>query len=112
MEAAVRLPRHHEATVVALAGELDVVDADSLRHRLVVLVETGHTHLVVDLTGVTFMDSTGLGVLVGARRRVGDRGGRLVLVVDQEPLRKVLRVSALTQVFPLHRTLEGALADA
>ena len=110
MEAAVRVAAHEDLTVVALAGELDVLDADCLRHRLALLVQNGHDHLVVDLTGVTFMDSTGLGVLVGARKRITDRGGRIVLVIDQDRLLKVLRVSALNQLFTVHRTLEEALA--
>lgn len=109
MEAPLRVASHHDVTVVSLDGELDVVAADALRAHLTALIRAGHTHLVADLTGVSFLDSTGLGVLVGALKRTTDAGGSISLVVDQDRLMKILRVSALTQVFPIHRTLDRAL---
>ncbi|MCC2320600.1 STAS domain-containing protein [Cellulomonas xiejunii] len=97
-------------TVVRVAGEVDVASADRLRERLAVLLSQGRTDLVVDLTGVTFLDSTGLGLLVGTLKRVRLAGGRLELVVDSERLLKVFRITGLTQVFAIHDTLDGALA--
>jgi len=56
------------------------------------------------------MDSTGLGVLVGGLKKVRTLGGDLSLVIDQETILKVFRITALTQVFSIHSTLEDALA--
>ncbi|MBO0899522.1 STAS domain-containing protein [Cellulomonas sp. zg-ZUI222] len=98
-------------TVLHVTGEIDVASADRLRERVSVLLSDGRTDLVVDLTGVTFMDSTGLGLLVGALKRARLLGGRLVLVVDSERLLKVFRITGLTQVFTIHDTLVGALAS-
>ncbi len=98
-------------TVLHVAGEIDVASAGRLRERLVLLLSQGRADLVVDLTGVTFMDSTGLGVLVGGLKRVRIAGGRLVLVVDSERLLKVFRITGLTQVFTIHDTLDAALAS-
>jgi len=97
-------------TVLRVAGEIDVSSADRLRERIALLLSEGRTDLVVDLTGVTFMDSTGLGLLVGTLKRVRGAGGRLVLVVDSERLLKVFRITGLTQVFTITGSLEDALA--
>ena len=82
-----------------------------MREKLADLIDADHTDVVVDLTGVTFMDSTGLGVLVGALKKVRGYGGRLQLVIDQEKVIKVFRITALTQVFTIHETLDAALAS-
>jgi anti-sigma B factor antagonist len=98
-------------TVVDVTGEIDVYTAPTLRERLTALVDAGHTDLVVNLTDVRFMDSTGLGLLVGVLKRVRGVDGRLQLVIDSERLLKVFRVTALTQVFTIRETVDEALAD-
>ncbi|WP_369797984.1 STAS domain-containing protein [Cellulomonas sp. B6] len=98
-------------TVVHVAGEIDVSSADRLRERVSALVAEQRTDLVIDLTEVTFMDSTGLGLLVGTLKRVRTAGGRLVLVVDSERLLKVFRLTGLVQVFTIRDTLAAALAS-
>jgi anti-sigma B factor antagonist len=98
-----------ERTVVRVAGEIDVYTAPVLREELTRLSDAGHNDLVVDLTEVPFMDSTGLGVLVGALKRVKTHGGELSLVIDQEKVLKVFRITALTQVFPIFETVDEAL---
>ena len=100
-----------DRTVVRVAGEIDIASADRLRDRIGQLLADGRTDLVVDLTQVTFMDSTGLGLLVGALKRVRLAGGRLELVVDSERLLKVFRITGLLQVFSIHETLDAALAS-
>lgn len=95
--------------VVTVSGEVDVSSADALRDELRLLVDEGHTDLVVDLSAVSFMDSTGLGVLVGTLKRVRLAGGRLDLVVDGDRLVRLFELTALDQVFSVHRTLEEAL---
>ena len=57
------------------------------------------------------MDSTGLGVLVGALKKIRTLGGEFRLVIDQEKVLKVFRITALTQVFPIYATLDEALKD-
>lgn len=98
-----------EHTVVQVAGEIDVYTAPTLREELAKLVDAGRHNLVVDLTDVPFMDSTGLGVLVGALKKVKTHGGDLALVIDQEKVLKVFRITALTQVFPIFETVDEAL---
>lgn len=98
-----------DRTVVSVSGEIDVYTAAVLREQLGTLIDDGHHDVVVDLTDVRFMDSTGLGVLVGALKKVRGFGGRLQLVIDSERLLKVFRITALTQVFTIHETLDEAL---
>lgn len=109
MEVSVSSRQSGDRTVVHVAGEIDVYTAPTLREELAGLVDDGTTDIVVDLTEVSFMDSTGLGVLVGALKRVRTTGGDLRLVIDQEKVLKVFRITALTQVFEIHPTLDEAL---
>ncbi|WP_448630333.1 STAS domain-containing protein [Cellulomonas soli] len=98
-----------DRAVVMVSGEIDVSSADALRDGLRALVDEGRTDLVVDLSGVSFMDSTGLGVLVGTLKRVRLAGGRLELVVAGDRLGRLFELTALDQVFSLHPTLADAL---
>jgi anti-sigma B factor antagonist len=73
-------------------------------------VDGGARHVVVDLGRVEFLDSTGLGVLVGALKRLRGVGGELSLVCNQERLLKIFRITGLDRVFTLYPTVEGATA--
>lgn len=110
MEVSVTSRTSGDRTIVQVAGEIDVYTAPTLREELATQQDAGAVDLVIDLTGVPFMDSTGLGVLVGALKRARTTGGHLRLVIDQEKLLKVFKITALTQVFEIHPTLDAALA--
>ncbi|MBT0767360.1 STAS domain-containing protein [Kineosporia sp. J2-2] len=112
MELTVATRREGVQTVISVAGEIDVYTAPTLRERLNELVEDGEFHLVVDMGGVDFLDSTGLGVLVGGLKRARSHEGSLQLVCDQEKILKVFRITGLTKVFPIHASLDGALAGS
>ena len=100
-----------EHTVLEVGGEVDVYTAPRLRDRLVELVDSGARSVVVDLAGVEFLDSTGLGVLVGAMKRLRVANGRFGLVCSKESLLKIFRITALDQVFPIYPTIEAATQD-
>jgi anti-sigma B factor antagonist len=95
-------------TVLEVGGEVDVYTAPKLRERLVELSDSGARHVIVDLERVDFLDSTGLGVLVGALKRLKGAGGSLVLVCAREPLLKIFRITALDQVFTIVSTVAAA----
>lgn len=97
-------------TVLEVGGEVDVYTAPRLRERLIELIEGGARRVIVDLDRVDFLDSTGLGVLVGALKRLRSVGGTFALVCAREPLLKIFRITALDQVFPLHSTVDVAVA--
>lgn len=99
-----------DRTVVAVGGEIDVYTAPKLREQLVDLVNDGRYHLVVDMEAVEFLDSTGLGVLVGGLKRVRAHDGSLRLVCTQERILKIFRITGLTKVFPIHESVSEAVA--
>lgn len=96
--------------VLAVTGEVDVATAPRLREQLISLVSDGKVKIVVDLEGVDFLDSTGLGVLVGALKRVRTQDGELALVCTEARILKVFEITGLTKVFPMHRSVDEAVA--
>ena len=101
-----------DRTVVEVGGEIDVYTAPQLRSALNDAVADGALHLVVDMTGTEFLDSTGLGVLVGGLKRVRTMDGDLELVCSSEKILKVFRITGLTKVFTIHPTIDEALGAA
>jgi anti-sigma B factor antagonist len=95
--------------VVRAEGELDVGTAAQMRETVSAALDE-HDRLVVDLSAVTFLDSVTLGVLIGAYNRTKDGGGALAVVVTDERVRRVFRITGLDKVFAMYETLEAALA--
>jgi anti-sigma B factor antagonist len=89
-------------TVVAVAGEIDVYTAPRLRDRITELVSEGQYHLVIDMEKVDFLDSTGLGVLVGGLKKVRTHDGSMELICSQDRLLKIFRITGLAKVFTIH----------
>jgi len=96
--------------IVRVVGEVDVDTAPHLRERLIGLVADGQYQVVVDLEGVEFLDSFGLGVLVGGRKRVLSHAGSFDLVCTRESLLMIFRISGLSSVFPIHASVDEAIA--
>lgn len=94
--------------VVTVTGEVDVYTSPSLKERLVEAADEGCTKIIVSLDGVGFIDSSGLGVLVGLLRRVKERGGKLVLVCSREQILKIFRITGLDKVFPIVGSVDEA----
>lgn len=95
--------------LIVLTGEVDIFTAPRFKECLVEFLDSGIVRLVIDLNGVTFMDSTALGVLVGGVRRVHDAGGAMTLVVTSRPVERVLSITGLDRVFDVHKTREAAV---
>lgn len=98
------------ATVVHVSGEIDVYTAPVLREHLDEHISGGRHHLVVDLGGVTFMASTGLGVLVGRLKLVRAANGTLRLVCASERILSVFSITGLDKVFQIFPSVDDALA--
>ncbi|MDP9182374.1 MAG: STAS domain-containing protein [Actinomycetota bacterium] len=98
--------------VITCAGEIDMSTADALRDELNAAVQSTATAVLVDLTGVTFMDSTGLGLLAKSHTRAVERGSVIRLVGPIPHVAKVMHITQLDQVLPVHATLDEALAAA
>jgi anti-sigma B factor antagonist len=102
-------PVDDRTQVVAPRGEVDLRTAPHLGKRLLSLIDEGKTRLVVDLSRVTFMDSTGIGVLLDALRRLTCRNGGLVLVCPNERVLRPFEVSGLTGYIQIARSRKEAL---
>jgi anti-sigma B factor antagonist len=100
-----------DRTVLEVAGEVDVYTGPTLRDRISDLLDGGANDLVVDLGKVDFIDSTGLGVLVGALNRAKELGGSLQLICAQERVLKLLRITGLDQVFTVRASLSEITDD-
>ncbi|WP_188316909.1 STAS domain-containing protein [Solihabitans fulvus] len=96
-------------TIVEANGELDVLTAPRMREYMINLINDGRVRLIIDLDGLDFLDSTGLGVLVGVFKRIRSRHGELALVCSQERLLKIFRITGLTKVFAIAPNLTTGL---
>jgi len=97
-------------TIVSVGGEIDVYTAPKLRDKITELVGGGTYHLVIDMASVEFLDSTGLGVLVGGLKKVRAHDGSLELVCNQDRLLKIFRITGLAKVFVIHESTDAAFA--
>lgn len=96
-------------TVVSVYGELDVATAPALREQFIGLVGNGANTLVLDLEGVDFLDSTGLGIIVSALKRARTHGGDLKLVCTQPRIRRLFEITGLDKALPLLPSLDAAV---
>jgi anti-sigma B factor antagonist len=88
-------------TTVAVTGEVDLYTAPRLREQLDEAIESGSQRLIVDLSELDFIDSTGLGVLVGALKRARQGGGELTLRSPTRSTYKILEIAGLTKLFTI-----------
>lgn len=97
-----------ETTVLSVEGDLDLSSAPSLKWALADSQSKGRRHVVVDLAAVTFIDSTALGVLVGAQRAMGE-GLALAIVCADENVLRIFEMTGLDGMFEIFPTLDDAL---
>src|SRR5947209_6266121 len=88
-------------TTVVLNGEIDITTAGRVREALIAISQSGENKVVVDMSNVTFLDSTGLAALVGPLKRFRSMDGQIVLRGPTPPVRKVLEITGLTRVFTI-----------
>jgi anti-sigma B factor antagonist len=99
-----------ERHVVAVRGEIDLFTAPELKQKLTDAIEGGKTRIVVDLSDTTFLDSTALGVLIGAVKRLRSRDGALVIVNVDQNIAKTFEITGLDQIFTILAERDAAIA--
>lgn len=97
------------AHVVAVAGEVDIFTAPELKRTIGGAIDGGARELVIDLTATRFLDSTALGVLIGAVKRLRPLGGRLIIVNTEPSTAKTFEITGLDQIFTIAETRDDAL---
>lgn len=101
-----------EVHVVHVSGEIDVTSAAVLRDALEALIADGRRRLTLDLGQVTFMDSTGLGIVVGRLKRLARHGGTMTVAASHERVLRVFSITGLDGLLDIHADLEGAVRAA
>ncbi|MDX6706576.1 MAG: anti-sigma factor antagonist [Solirubrobacteraceae bacterium] len=102
-------PIDDERHVLAVRGEIDLFTAPELKQVLAESIEAGRIRIIVDLTETTFLDSTALGVLIGAVKRLRSRSGALAIVNTDENIAKTFEITGLDQIFTILPTREEAV---
>ena len=95
--------------VVAVRGEIDLFTAPELKQKLTDAIEGGKSRIVVDLTDTSFLDSTALGVLIGAVKRLRSRDGVLTIVNTDPNIAKTFEITGLDQIFTIRPTRDEAV---
>jgi anti-sigma B factor antagonist len=96
--------------LIELSGEVDLYTAPRFKDDLVALIETGVDDIVIDLSQVTFIDSTALGVIISGVKRIRERDGRLAIVAGSRPVVRILDITGLNKVLTIFDTRDAALA--
>lgn len=99
---------HGDCAIVQVSGEVDVYTAPILRERMQDLAAKGAVHLIVDLGRVCFLDSTGLGALVGGLKRLRAGGGSLTMVINTKDILRIFQITGLTKAL----TPKSSVPDA
>jgi len=100
-----------DVTLVEVSGRLNAVVAPDLKEQLKAAAKSGNARLIVDLTDVSFIDSSGLAALVSGFRAARESGGTIKLAGLNEQTRMVFRITKLDHVFEIHPDAEDALAS-
>ena len=112
IEFAVEDRRIDSAThVVVVTGEVDLFTAPEFKQRIAAAIDAGRSRIVVDLTQTTFIDSSSLGVLIAAHKRLKLREGTLVIVCDGPAILNTFKVTGLESVFEIVPRREDALRN-
>ena len=102
-------PSEGDRHVLAVRGEIDLFTAPELKQVLAESIESGRVRIVIDLTDTTFLDSTALGVLIGAVKRLRSRDGGLAIVNLDENIAKTFEITGLDQIFTIVPTRDEAI---
>lgn len=100
-----------ETAVIALTGEVDVASAPAVREEALHLIEEGVRRLVFDLEGIEYMDSAGLGTLVGVLKRLRESGGQMAVAGARDRVQRLFQITGLEQVFTLCADVPTAVKE-
>jgi anti-sigma B factor antagonist len=112
MNLKVKSRRVRETTgLVELLGEVDLYSTPQAKQAMQEVLEGGVTHLLIDLSGTEYLDSTAMGALVGVMKRVSEAGGWIRLIAPKPRIRRLFEITRLDQILPIFDSEEQALAD-
>jgi len=109
MDLVINVRRDTAVPIIDLAGELDAYTSARFREAMIDLIEAGAASLIISMMKVEYIDSSGLGALVGGLKRSSEHGGKIVIVCDNPQIRKVFEITGLEKVFPLFEDEKDAV---
>jgi anti-sigma B factor antagonist len=101
----------HDVSIVDLNGEIDVYTSPKVKDTIGELIDQGHYALVINLENVRYIDSTGLGVLIGGLKRVREHSGTVHLVCTNPQIKKIFDITGLAKIFGIYDSEETACAN-
>lgn len=101
-------PFGEQASVIDLEGEVDVYTAPQLKQQIINLLDVGTLHVTVNLTAVDYLDSTGLGVLIGGLKRLRERDGTLDVICPNPRIKRVFEITGLDKIFDVYASEDEA----
>lgn len=102
--------RENNVTILKLEGELDVYTSPKLKEKILTLIRAERPFVVLDLEGLSYMDSTGLGVMAAGLKRVRENGGNIVLVSPRKIIQKILEITNMDVSLKIYHSSEEAIA--
>ncbi|HVA37164.1 MAG TPA: STAS domain-containing protein [Candidatus Dormibacteraeota bacterium] len=102
-------PAEGDSHIVDLVGEIDVYTSPMVKDAVTKLIDAGHYHLIINLESVRYIDSTGLGVLIGALKRVREHAGSVSLIVANPQIKKIFDITGLVKIFGIYESEQSAL---
>lgn len=111
MDLRIKVRKSDGVPIIVLSGEVDAYTCSHFREAMIETIEAGYSSLVVSMQDVEYIDSSGLGTLVGGLKRASERGGRIAIVCNNSQIRKVFEITGLERVFPIYETESDAIKE-
>ncbi|MCL5773375.1 MAG: STAS domain-containing protein [Firmicutes bacterium] len=102
-------PIKDKAHAVEVQGEIDVYSSPKVKEAINELIEKGNYTLIINLEGVRYIDSTGLGVLIGALKKVREHNGSISLICTNPQIKKIFNITGLVKIFGIYKNEEESL---
>lgn len=102
--------RENNVTILKLEGDLDVYTSPKLKEKIVTLIDAERPFVVLDLKGLSYMDSTGLGVMAAGLKRVRENDGNMVLVSPRKIIQRILEITNMDVSLKIYQSSEEAIA--
>lgn len=110
MDLQINVRKCDDIPIIELTGEVDAYTSARFREVMLEVVDTHGARIVISMAEVDYIDSSGLGALVGGLKRVSERDGKIVIVCTKPQVRKVFEITGLEKVFPIFDSEEAAIA--
>ena len=98
-----------EISIVEVQGEIDVYTSSWVKEAIADFIQRGNYHIIINLEGVRYIDSTGLGVLIGALKRVREKEGSISLICTNPQIKKIFNITGLVKIFQIYKSEEEAI---